>query len=132
MHTITQQLVVDNEVLAVLVFHVERVADATRTAPAMELIGFQKYPCRGGAPPSSASSSSSFPFFASPSPPVSPTSPTFAHTRTYPSAPVSPQSPLFPRMSVPSGSGPEDVSTPMLYSYPPPQAFAYSYTVDPR
>ncbi|RDX56864.1 hypothetical protein OH76DRAFT_1336626 [Lentinus brumalis] len=131
-HTITQQLVVDNEVLAVLVFHVERVADATRTAPAMELIGFQKYPCRGGAPPSSASSSSSFPFFASPSPPVSPTSPTFAHTRTYPSAPVSPQSPLFPRMSVPSGSGPEDVSTPMLYSYPPPQAFAYSYTVDPR
>ncbi|RPD66049.1 hypothetical protein L226DRAFT_566531 [Lentinus tigrinus ALCF2SS1-7] len=132
-HTITQQLVVDNEVLAVLVYHIERIADATRAAPAMELIGFQKYPWRGVPPPSSASSSAAFQLFASPSPPVSPTSSSFPHPHAYPSAPLSPQSPLFPRSSISSSSGTEDASTQMLYSYPPPQPYAYTpYAIDPR
>ncbi|KAI8998712.1 hypothetical protein BD414DRAFT_512301 [Trametes punicea] len=87
--TITQQVVVDNEVLAVLVYHIERVADAARTAPAMELIGFQKYPWRG---PMTAQQQQRLQHFASP--PISPTSPTF--TADYSSAPVSPASPMFP------------------------------------
>ncbi|KAI0748039.1 hypothetical protein C8Q80DRAFT_1120612 [Daedaleopsis nitida] len=80
--TITQQIVVDNEVLAVLVYHLERVADGPRPAPAMELIGVQKYPWRGVGP-SSAASSSSFQLGSSPSPPISPHSPTFSHAYAY-------------------------------------------------
>ncbi|KAI0670463.1 hypothetical protein C8Q78DRAFT_1079426 [Trametes maxima] len=94
--TITQQVVVDNEVLAVLVYHIERVADAARTAPAMELIGFQKYPWRG---PGTSPQHQHQQQFASP--PVSPTSPTFPGE--YGSAPVSPTSPMFPQGAAPGG-----------------------------
>ncbi|KAI0709108.1 hypothetical protein C8Q76DRAFT_799139 [Earliella scabrosa] len=118
--TITQQVVVDNEVLAVLVYHIERAADATRTAPAMELIGFQKYPWRGAsASAPTSSTASSFPLIPSPSPPVSPHSPTFAQAFASAS-----QSPLFTRTSVPSGtgSGVDDMSAAarLMYTYPPP------------
>ncbi|KAH9854146.1 hypothetical protein C2E23DRAFT_867629 [Lenzites betulinus] len=103
--TITQQVVVDNEVLAVLVYHIERVADAARPTPAMDLIGCQKYPWqRGQASPGTAQP----PHIHHPhhhplpgqmhnftSPPVSPTSPTFAGE--FHSAPVSPASPMFPQ-----------------------------------
>ncbi|EMD38523.1 hypothetical protein CERSUDRAFT_113704 [Gelatoporia subvermispora B] len=62
--TITQQIVVDNEVLAVIIYNIERTADATR-APAVELVGFHKYPWRMQAaqpfPTPPVSPSSSFP-----------------------------------------------------------------------
>ncbi|KAH9901303.1 hypothetical protein C8Q73DRAFT_742885 [Cubamyces lactineus] len=104
--TITQQVVVDNEVLAVLVYHIERVADAARTAPAMELIGFQKYPWR----PVSAQQQHQHAQHPHPhphhqpfaSPPVSPTSPTFSSD--FSSAPVSPTSPMFPQNAIPTTS----------------------------
>ena len=42
---ITQQIVVDNGVLAMLVvYHIDRVPDGTRSAPGLEIIRFQKYP----------------------------------------------------------------------------------------
>ena len=72
--TITQQIVVDNEVLAVIIYNIERTPDATR-APAAELVGFHKYPWR--MPPA----------HAFPTPPVSPSS-------SFPTAfegPLSPQ-----------------------------------------
>ncbi|KAL7283328.1 hypothetical protein ACG7TL_002757 [Trametes sanguinea] len=95
--TITQQVVVDNEVLAVLVYHIERVTDAARPAPAMELIGFQKYPWRG---PMTAQQHRQHQQFAA-SPPVSPTSPTFSAEY---SSPVSPNSPMFPQNpTIPAG-----------------------------
>ncbi|KAI0637054.1 hypothetical protein C8Q77DRAFT_1154927 [Trametes polyzona] len=106
--TITQQVIVDNEVLAVLVYHVERVADAGHTAPAMELIGFQKYPWRGLAASAHqqqhqqhahAQAQAHAHAWASPS--VSPTSPTFPGD--YSSAPVSPTSPMFPQSAIPAG-----------------------------
>ncbi|KAI0781021.1 hypothetical protein BD413DRAFT_501804 [Trametes elegans] len=124
--TVTQQIVVDNEVLAVLAFHIERVADAARTAPAMELIGFQTYPWRGATgpatgPPSGAQAqqlphlhhhhfvsppvsptSATFPTEYA-SAPVSPTSATFP--AEYASAPVSPTSPMFPHAAVASPAG---------------------------
>ena len=124
--TITQQMVVDNEVLAVLVYHIERVTDASRQVPAMELIGFQKYPWRG-QPPSSATSSS-FPqqHPSSPlgSPPVSPHSPTFSQVMS--SSPVSPQAAYIPR-SVPGSSPVDDLASRMLpYSFPTqPQAYGF-------
>ena len=151
--TITQQIVVDNEVLAVLVYHIERVPDGTRSAPGMELIGFQKYPWRGASLPpplssasssstSTSTSSSSYQLFAALSPPVSPTSPSFTHVHAhahghghghaYASAPISPPSPLFPRSSIPSGSG-SGAEEQMMYPYPPPQPYSYSpYAIDPR
>ncbi|KAM5535231.1 hypothetical protein V8D89_011167 [Ganoderma adspersum] len=124
--TITQQMVVDNEVLAVLVYHIERVTDASRQVPAMELIGFQKYPWRG-QPPSSATSSS-FPqqHLSSPlgSPPVSPHSPTFSQAMS--SSPVSPQAAYIPR-SVPGSSPVDDLASRILpYSFPTqPQAYGF-------
>ncbi|KAI0362004.1 hypothetical protein OH77DRAFT_12266 [Trametes cingulata] len=95
--TITQQVVVDNEVLAVLVYHIERVADAARTAPAMELIGFQKYPWRPATAQQAHQHQQHFT-----SPPVSPTSPTFPPE--YSSAPVSPTSPMFPQAAIAAGA----------------------------
>ena len=123
MRTITQQVVVDNEVLAVLVYHVERVADPSRQVPTMELIGFQKYPWRGQPPPSSASS---YQQLVSPlgSPPVSPHSPTFSHTLS--SSPISPPHPSFVPRSVPGTSSVDEFASRMLpYSFPTQATFGF-------
>ncbi|OBZ75245.1 hypothetical protein A0H81_04398 [Grifola frondosa] len=113
--TITQQIVVDNEVLAVLMYHIERTADSTTQAPFAELMGFQKYPWR--------SVSASQPFV---SPPLSPNSPTFTHEYAS-SAPVSPQSPNFPQGEETSLSSALSFSRPMYGSVPnsmhPPRMF---------
>ncbi|EIW60467.1 uncharacterized protein TRAVEDRAFT_45713 [Trametes versicolor FP-101664 SS1] len=128
--TITQQVVVDNEVLAVLVYHIERVADAARTTPAMELIGFQKYPWRGAQQPHQPQQQqhSQHPHHhhhphmqqhsphAFTSPPVSPTSPSFSGE--YPSAPVSPTSPMFNAQGAISNGG-VDGMMPYHFQHPP-------------
>ncbi|TBU32409.1 hypothetical protein BD311DRAFT_32198 [Dichomitus squalens] len=120
--TITQQVVVDNEVLAVLVYHIERVADASRQVPTMELIGFQKYPWRG-QPPSSAASSHQH--LASPlgSPPVTPQSPTFSQALS--SSPILPHPSFVPR-SVPGTSSVGNLASRMLpYSFPTQATFGF-------
>ncbi|OJT15868.1 hypothetical protein TRAPUB_1409 [Trametes pubescens] len=102
--TITQQVVVDNEVLAVLVYHIERVADAARTTPAMELIGFQKYPWRGAQQLQQQQPHSQHPHSSHHHPHMqqhSPTSPTFPGD--YSSAPVSPTSPMFTQSAISHG-----------------------------
>lgn len=121
--TITQQMVVDNEVLAVLVYHIERVTDASRQVPAMELIGFQKYPWRGQPPTSAMASFQQH--LSSPlgSPPVSPHSPTFSQAMS--SSPVSSQAAYVPR-SVPGSSPVDDLASRMLpYSFPTQQAYGF-------
>ncbi|KAI0934377.1 hypothetical protein AcW1_005919 [Taiwanofungus camphoratus] len=89
--TITQQIVVDNEVLAVLIYTLDRTASVGST-PTVELVGFHKYPWRMPSPQ---------PFSSSPS--ISPISPTFPPSYSppgYSAAPVSsPQTPLFARPS---------------------------------
>ena len=117
---ITQQLIVDNEVLAVLVYHIERVTDASRPAPAMEIIGVQKYPWRGPSHSSSTPASSPFHMLGS-SPPVSPSHPTFGGHLFAAGTPLPPHSPIAARASVPGGSlpaGVENVDARMVaYSY---------------
>ncbi|OCH95528.1 hypothetical protein OBBRIDRAFT_830796 [Obba rivulosa] len=62
--TITQQIVVDSEVLAVIIYNLEHTADTSR-APSVELVGFHKYPWRmsaaQGFPSPPISPSASFP-----------------------------------------------------------------------
>ncbi|GBE82224.1 hypothetical protein SCP_0406070 [Sparassis crispa] len=77
--TITQQVVVDNEVLAVVVYHVERVQPPA-PAPAVELVGFHKYPWRTpvqvpGPSPLQRPSASVAAASAFVTPPMSPVSP---------------------------------------------------------
>ncbi|TFY63969.1 hypothetical protein EVJ58_g2908 [Rhodofomes roseus] len=76
--TISQQIVVDREVLAVILYTIDRSAPATH-APAVELIGFHKYPWRSASnpqplasPPISPVTSFAFPGYAGP--PTPPTS----------------------------------------------------------
>lgn len=80
--TITQQIVVDREVLALIIYSVDRTASSV-SPPSVELVGFHKYPWH--TQPSQPLAS----------PPISPVSPSL-----FPSAPgaaVAPQTPLFAR-----------------------------------
>ncbi|KAH9951377.1 hypothetical protein B0H21DRAFT_705653 [Amylocystis lapponica] len=88
---ITQQIVVDNEVLAVLVYHLERAPPGARHAA--ELLGFQKYPWH--ALPSSAST---------------PVSPAFSHGFPSGSAPVPPPPPHQPELFARPANYPDNSS----------------------
>ncbi|KAH9946185.1 uncharacterized protein BXZ73DRAFT_95683 [Epithele typhae] len=89
---ITQQVFVDNEVLAVLVYHIDRTTDPGRPAPAMEVISVQKCPWR---PQDSSPTAATSPYqLLTTSPPVSPTLPTFPRVSTSAGGPLSPQPPI--------------------------------------
>ena len=123
-----------------LVYHIDRATDPTRPAPAMEIVGVQKYPWRstahggggGGGHPASPTSATS-PQFAllATSPPVSPTAATFAHAHAHTlvgaGAGFPPQSPMMAtRIGAPGGGGPpgpmEELNARMIaYSYSMPQ-----------
>ena len=75
--TISQQIVVDREVLAVILYTIDRSA-AAMDAPAVELVGFHKYPWRSASnpqplasPPISPVTSFAFPGYAGPPTPPS-------------------------------------------------------------
>ena len=86
--SITQQIIVDDEVIAFIVYDLDRGADA-RPGPSVDLTGFQKY----------AGNKESQPQPSTPAPPAVPT-PSY-HPPTLPSSsrygPISPHEPIQPR-----------------------------------